>query len=81
MNYDIVKKIEDRARTYHQDSSACHDWTHVDRVRNLALNLGKKEGADLFVLEIASLLHDICKNDEMKKKGCFCHATEGAIEA
>lgn len=36
-----------------------HDWWHIDRVRNMALRLGKKENADLFVVELASLLHDI----------------------
>lgn len=36
-----------------------HDWWHVWRVRNSALKIGKAEGADLFVVELAALLHDI----------------------
>lgn len=36
-----------------------HDWWHILRVRNTALALGKEEKADLFVVELAALLHDI----------------------
>ncbi len=36
-----------------------HDWWHVDRVRKMALWLGEKEGADLYITELAALLHDV----------------------
>ena len=36
-----------------------HDWSHADRVRKIALYIGKKERADLFIVELAALLHDI----------------------
>lgn len=36
-----------------------HDWHHVGRVRQTALYIGKEEGADLFVVELAALLHDV----------------------
>lgn len=36
-----------------------HDWWHVHRVRNLAVRLAAEEGADLFITELAALLHDI----------------------
>ena len=36
-----------------------HDWSHVNRVRKVALYLGKKEKADLFIIELASILHDV----------------------
>ena len=47
-------------------------------MRNLALKIGRKEKADLGILEIAALLHDICKSDELKCQGKFCHAEKGA---
>ncbi len=37
-----------------------HDWWHIYRVYNNALNIAKDEGnADLFVIRLAALLHDI----------------------
>ncbi|MEQ9310688.1 MAG: HD domain-containing protein [Balneolaceae bacterium] len=36
-----------------------HDWWHIHRVRNTALTIAKEEKADLFVVELAALLHDI----------------------
>ena len=78
---ELLKKIESEAKKYFVDASGCHDFTHVERVRALALRIGRAEKADLLVLESAALLHDIAKNDEMRKKGEFCHATEGAVLA
>lgn len=39
--------------------STGHDWWHVYRVWQMAKQIGKEEGADLFVVEMAALLHDI----------------------
>ncbi len=36
-----------------------HDWWHIHRVTNLALAIGQKEGANLFICELAALLHDL----------------------
>ncbi|WP_138494031.1 HD domain-containing protein [Paenibacillus pinistramenti] len=36
-----------------------HDWWHIYRVRRMALELAALEGADLFVCELAALLHDV----------------------
>jgi uncharacterized protein len=47
-------------------------------VKNLALRIGKKEKADLGILEVAALLHDIGRKDEIRSKGRFCHAEAGA---
>jgi len=74
---EIVKKIELEAKKFFVGASGCHDWTHVDRVRNLSLHIGKKEKANLFVLEIAALLHDIGRKEEIKNRGKFCHAIAG----
>lgn len=48
---------------------------HTFRVRNLALSLARQEGADLEVVELAALLHDICKPSGQD------HAHTGAAEA
>jgi uncharacterized protein len=36
-----------------------HDWWHVYRVCRTAMEIGREEGADLYVVELAALLHDI----------------------
>ena len=39
--------------------SSGHDWWHVYRVWSLAKHIGIIEKADLFIIELAALLHDI----------------------
>jgi uncharacterized protein len=77
----LTKQIETEAKKYFQKASGCHDWTHVERVRALALKIGKKERVDLGILELAALLHDIHKPEEMRKNGRICHAEKGAKTA
>ena len=36
-----------------------HDWWHIYRVWNLAKNIAAQEGADLRIVELSALLHDI----------------------
>lgn len=74
----IISKIEKDAKKYFVGASGCHDWTHIERVRNLALHIGKKEKADLGIVEVAALLHDIARKKEMTSKGKICHAQESA---
>ncbi len=72
-----IQKIEKQAKDFFEGANGCHDWTHVERVRNLALKIGQKEGADLKVLEVAALLHDIARKEEMEQRGKICHAERG----
>ena len=39
-----------------------YTYDHVQRVRNLALSLAAEEGADLRVVDFASILHDVTKS-------------------
>ena len=41
------------------DDSTGHDYFHIMRVRALTARLAKMEGADVYVAELAALLHDI----------------------
>lgn len=78
MSRKIKREIKEEAKLFFKKCSSCHDWTHIERVTALALKIGKKEGANLEVLEIAALLHDIGRKEEMESKGVFCHAEKGA---
>ncbi|MEH7224380.1 HD domain-containing protein [Bacillus sp. JJ1566] len=42
-----------------QSDSSGHDWWHIERVRKAAIQLGEKEKANLFIIEMAALLHDV----------------------
>jgi uncharacterized protein len=55
----IIRKTADYVRGRLEDDASGHDWWHAWRVWNLAKRIGAEEGADLFVVEMAALLHDI----------------------
>ena len=55
----IIKKTEYFVKKTVSEDSTGHDWWHVHRVRNLAKRIAREEGADIFLVELAALLHDI----------------------
>ncbi len=55
----IRDKTEVFVRELFENEGSGHDWWHIFRVRNLALTLCEKEGGDPFIVEMASLLHDV----------------------
>jgi uncharacterized protein len=55
----IIKKTEDYVRGTLEGEGSGHDWWHTYRVWKLALHIGREEKADLFVIQLAALLHDI----------------------
>jgi uncharacterized protein len=54
-----IKKTEDFVRERLQNEGSGHGWFHVDNVRKLAIGIASEEEADLFIVELAALLHDI----------------------
>ncbi len=58
-NNEILKRVEEIVKKQCENDSTGHDWTHVDRVRKIALLIAKKEGGDPFIIELAALLHDV----------------------
>ena len=56
---EIIKKAEVFVKQTLSKDSTGHDWWHIHRVRNLAKRIAREEGADIFVVELAALLHDI----------------------
>lgn len=58
----LEKEIIQKTEAFVQqklEGDAGHDWWHIHRVRNTALTLANQEHADLFIVELAALLHDI----------------------
>lgn len=56
---DVIRQTEAHIRELLAQDSSGHDWWHIHRVRASALAIGSREGADLFVVELAALLHDV----------------------
>jgi uncharacterized protein len=61
-NRNLVR-IEDLCRSAFTEIGA-HGWEHVIRVRALCKRVGIAEGADLKILDLAALFHDIMRVDE-----------------
>ena len=71
--YEAVKKELESA-------PGCHDFDHTLRVLHNAERLAEEiPEADIKIVRLAALLHDIARPEEMKAKGRFCHAEEGAV--
>lgn len=54
----IAAIAADMKKRFAEESSG-HDWFHLERVWTMARRIAAEEGADAFVVELASLLHDI----------------------
>jgi uncharacterized protein len=77
----LIEKIRKTSRDIHASSKGSHDWEHTLRVYALAVRLAKLEKADLSVVKLAALLHDIARGEEDASGGKIDHATRGAKEA
>jgi uncharacterized protein len=54
-----VAKTQAYVREHLTGESSGHDWWHVYRVWRTAVQIGSEEGADLYVVQLAALLHDV----------------------
>ena len=56
----LLKQTRGYAKEKMSHESTGHDWFHVERVVKIAKQIAKKEtDTDIFVIELAALLHDI----------------------
>lgn len=58
-NRAIIKGVAGEVKRKSKGAHSGHDWWHIYRVWTLASRIGREEGADIFVVELAALLHDI----------------------
>jgi uncharacterized protein len=77
----LAAAIRREARAFFRSARGSHDWDHTERVLRLGLRIGRKEKADLGVLELAALLHDIGREEEDRSRGRICHGRSGAALA
>lgn len=56
---DIIKRTADFIKGKFSNDSSGHDWWHIYRVWKNAIAICEREKADLFIVELAALLHDL----------------------
>ncbi|HLP72831.1 MAG TPA: HD domain-containing protein [Bacteroidales bacterium] len=55
---EIISKAEEFVKEKMKNYDPGHDWSHVERVRNLAGIINSDLRADPFILDLAAILHD-----------------------
>ncbi len=57
---NVLRKTQKLVRQKMLGEGSGHDWWHIDRVRRNALSIAKSENkADLIIVELAALTHDL----------------------
>ena len=73
-NDGVIKNIMSIVREKLEGEGSGHDWWHIVRVYNNAIDIAQKEGnADLFEIKLIALLHDVADHkfgytDEDRRK-------------
>lgn len=80
-NKKEISKIKEEIKPFFDTAKGSHDWEHTERVYRLCLKMGRKSNADMAVLRLAAMLHDIGREDQDKSNGKICHAKRGAFLA
>lgn len=78
---EVFEAVRRDAQAYFSRARGSHDWDHTERVLRLCLRIGRKEKADLDVLRLAALLHDVGREEEDRSNGQICHSRAGAALA
>lgn len=67
-NETIIQQIQTIIKDRFSNEASGHDWWHIFRVHQLSKKISETEGGNLFIIELAALLHDIAdwkfNNDE-----------------
>jgi uncharacterized protein len=78
----ILTKVWEIADFYYPKHDWAHGRSHIERVLRMAKEIGKQEGANLEIIELAAILHDIFENREAHSNiAGFRHDIEGSKEA
>ncbi len=78
MTQKIIKKLKSLAEKRQTKSDPSHDFSHVERVCNLAIKIGKSVNADLEIVIPAALFHDtvVYRKDSPQRE----HETDESAE-
>lgn len=56
---DQIEVTKQYVRSLLLNERTGHDWYHIERVTKLAHYIAEREGANLFIVKMAALLHDL----------------------
>lgn len=56
---EVIKKISEHVKSKQLGETTGHDWWHTYRVWQTAKKIGQTEAADLYIVELSALLHDL----------------------
>lgn len=59
MNEEIILSAAEMVREKLKDEGSGHDWFHIERVWKNAIKIGQSEKVDMFVVQLAALMHDL----------------------
>lgn len=59
LNDKTIALTEQFVKDFLEGDRSGHDWWHIERVRKMTKKIAVEEGADLFICEMAALLHDV----------------------
>lgn len=59
LHQEIIERVAADVKGRFGSEGSGHDWWHIERVWTNARHIGATETADMFVVELAALLHDI----------------------
>lgn len=75
----LFARVREEVKRKLAGASGCHDFDHTLRVlANARMLAAQLPDADRQVVELAALLHDIARPEEMESQGRLCHAALGA---
>lgn len=74
---ELLQLVENYSKD-NSDEDDIHGFGHVQRVYQTCIKIGKKTDADLFILRISSLLHDIGRKNNYDHEKDLNHANISA---
>ena len=72
----MIEKAIAYAKSVFAGDSSGHDFDHTMRVYRMATRIARQEGADLEIVQLASLLHDV---DDKKLSAQTCENKDNAV--